>query len=191
MELTAHLFETISYLRIIPNLWWCDFMVKKDASSGIRSIEEACRRAGLRLTHQRMKILHELARSTDHPSAEMLHHRLKKQIPTLSLDTVYRTLATFNHFGLVQKVDTSESQARFETVHEHHHHLICRRCHGIVDFVWPTVDEVVLPDAAWGWGRIETRCVVISGVCRLCSLSEISNNPETDAIKKNEKENEQ
>ena len=131
--------------------------------------EDACRRAGLKLTHQRIEILRELALSTDHPSAEALYNRLRKRIPTLSRDTVYRTLATFSENGLAQKVETAESQARFEFVHERHHHLICRQCHEIMDFGWPSLESLPLPEAVGTWGEIDTRNVVIYGVCRKCS----------------------
>ncbi len=152
-------------------------MARNKSAPDLSSIMAACRRAGFRLTHQRLEILSELARSTDHPSAETLCQRLRKRIPTLSLDTVYRTLATFNHCGLVQKVETPESQARFEAIHEHHHHLICRICHDIVDFNWSSIDHVVLPKEASDWGRIECRNVVVSGVCRNCPPSETPGNP--------------
>lgn len=151
-------------------------MIKNRRPADLGPIEDACRKAGFKLTHQRLEIFRELARSTDHPSAETLHRRLARRIPTLSLDTVYRTLATFNDCGLVQKVETADSQARFEAVHERHHHLICRRCHGIVDFIWPSIDKIVLPEGARDWGRIESRNVVISGVCHECSSSD---KPET------------
>lgn len=134
----------------------------------LRSFEETCRRAGLRLTHQRLEIYRELALSADHPSAEALHGRLRKRIPTLSLDTVYRTLATFNQHGLAQKVETAESQARFEVVHERHHHLICRQCHEIIDFRWPSLDSLSLPEELKTWGQIDSRNVVIYGVCGKC-----------------------
>ncbi len=131
--------------------------------------EASCRRAGLKLTHQRLEIYRALALSTDHPSAEGLYSRLTKRIPTLSLDTVYRTLATFNRHGLVHKVETAESQARFEVVHEQHHHLICRRCHEIADFRWPSIDSLSLPEEFGTWGEIDSRNVVIYGVCGKCS----------------------
>ena len=137
-----------------------------------RFFEKACHRAGLKLTHQRLEIYRELARSSDHPSAEALHGRLRTRIPTLSLDTVYRTLATFNEYGLVQKVETAESQARYEVVHERHHHLICRHCHEIIDFHWPSLDNLSLPDELGVWGRIDSRNAVIYGVCRKCSKEE-------------------
>lgn len=152
-------------------------MIQNKSAPDLSSIMAACRRAGFRLTHQRLEIIGELARSTDHPSAETLFQRLRKRIPTLSLDTVYRTLATFNHCGLVQKVETAESQARFEAIHDHHHHLICRICHSIVDFSWSSIDKVILPEEARDWGRIECRNVVVSGICRNCSPAETPDSP--------------
>ena len=130
--------------------------------------QAACRRAGLKLTHQRLEIYRELAASTDHPSAEALYQRLIRRIPTLSLDTVYRTLATFVRHGLVHKVETGESQARFEVIIERHHHLICRYCFEIIDFHWPSMDEIALPEELRTWGQIENKNVVAYGVCRKC-----------------------
>jgi len=128
----------------------------------------ACREAGLRLTHQRLEIYRELADSSDHPSAELLYERLNKKIPTLSLDTVYRTLATFNLHSLIHKVETVESQARFEVIYERHHHLICSQCREIIDFHWPSLDEVTIPKKVRSWGKIGSRNVVVYGVCKKC-----------------------
>jgi Fur family peroxide stress response transcriptional regulator len=134
----------------------------------IKAFETACRQAGLRLTFQRLEILRELAKATDHPSAEGLHKRLLKKLPTISLDTVYRTLATFAEHGLIHKVETAESQARFEVKQACHHHLICSRCKQIIDFAWPLFDQASLPDELNSWGRIENKNAVIYGICRKC-----------------------
>jgi Fur family peroxide stress response transcriptional regulator len=134
----------------------------------LSAFERACRDAGLKLTHQRLEIFRELAMATDHPSAEALHQRLRRTIPTISLDTVYRTLATFASQGLINKVETVESQARFEATVFRHHHLICSRCREINDFQWPAIDEASLPEEITPWGRIDTRNVVVYGVCNKC-----------------------
>ncbi len=134
----------------------------------IRPFEEACKRAGIRLTIQRLEIFRELAEATDHPTAEGLHSRLKARLPTISLDTVYRTLATFALHGLIHKVDTVESQARFEVHSSRHHHLICSRCKEIVDFRWPAFDGSNLPAELAAWGKIENRNAVLYGTCRNC-----------------------
>ena len=98
--------------------------------------QAVCRKAGLTLPHQCLEIYRELADSIDHPSAEALYQRLIGRIPTLSLDTGYRTLAMFARHGLVHKVETGEREARFEVIAERHHHLICRHCFEIIDFCW-------------------------------------------------------
>jgi len=141
----------------------------KSLQEKLAEFENACRDAGLRLTHQRLEIYRELVLATDHPSAEALHKRLRTKISTISLDTVYRTLATFAEYGLINKVDTVESQARFEATDEAgHHHLICRKCKQIMDFEWQAIDHASLPETIRNWGRVENRNVVVYGVCRKC-----------------------
>ncbi|MDY0268234.1 Fur family transcriptional regulator [Trichloromonas sp.] len=134
----------------------------------LAALEEALKAAGLRLTHQRLEIYRELLAATDHPSAECLYQRLRRRIPTLSLDTVYRTLATLAAHGLINRVETLESQARFEATSGRHHHLICRKCGKIADFQWPDIDSAALPQEISEWGRIDLKNVVIHGICRTC-----------------------
>jgi Fur family peroxide stress response transcriptional regulator len=130
--------------------------------------KQACRQQGLRLTPQRVDIFKELARSTDHPTAELVHQRLVEKTPTLSLDTVYRTLGTFSRLGLIDKVETIESQARFEVVEVPHHHLICQKCKEIIDFHWNLIDEASLPAEVQQWGKVKRKNLVIYGICRKC-----------------------
>ena len=122
----------------------------------------------MRVTPQRLGIFKELAQATDHPTAETLHQRLIQGMPTLSLDTVYRTLGTFANLGLVNKVETSESQAHFEVSHVQHHHLICRKCKEIIDFQWQYIDNATLPEEVNSWGQIERKNIVVYGICHKC-----------------------
>ncbi len=130
--------------------------------------KHACKNAGLKLTHQRLEIYRELAMTLDHPAAETIHERLKKRMPTISLDTIYRTLTTLENHGLIRKVQTAESQARFEAEMMQHHHLICEKCKKIMDFQWKTFDESTLPDEISAWGRIQYKNVVLHGICDKC-----------------------
>jgi Fur family peroxide stress response transcriptional regulator len=135
----------------------------------LHAFEQACRKAGLKITHQRVEIFRELAFAQDHPSAETIHRRLKKKLPTISVDTVYRTLTTLEKHGLISKVQTVESQARFEVKDDHHHHLICDNCHEIIDFDWQVFDEYPLPNEISDWGKIKNKKVILHGLCRKCS----------------------
>lgn len=134
----------------------------------IAAFETGCRNAGLKVTRQRREIYRELLLSTDHPSAEVLHQRLCGKFPRISLDTVYRTLGTLANTGLIRRVETPESLSRFEVPFSRHHHLICRQCGQIQDFTWPFIDEASLPDEIGKWGRIDSKNVVIYGICNTC-----------------------
>jgi Fur family transcriptional regulator, peroxide stress response regulator len=134
----------------------------------LAAFENACRRRGLRLTPQRLDIFRALVEAADHPTAEQLHQRLLRKMPTLSLDTVYRTLGILIRHGLVIKVETVESQARFEVQEGPHHHLICHICREIIDFDWPLIDAFELPEKVKFWGEINRKSVTIYGVCGKC-----------------------
>ena len=133
-----------------------------------KAFEQSCRDKNLRVTPQRIEIYKELVKAKDHPTAETLHNRLLKRMPTLSLDTVYRTLGTLAEHGLIHKVDTTESQAHFEADLSKHHHVICSQCGRIFDFNWPVVDESQLPDDLLRWGQIDRRSLILHGICHDC-----------------------
>ncbi|UCG13515.1 MAG: transcriptional repressor [Deltaproteobacteria bacterium] len=134
----------------------------------LETLKGRCREVGLKLTHQRLEIFRELALATDHPSAEAIHKRVQARLPTISLDTTYRTLSTFERYGFVAKVCVLDDRARFCGDSSLHHHLLCTRCKSIVDFPWDTFDEVQLPPETEGWGRVNTVRVTLEGICTEC-----------------------
>jgi len=134
----------------------------------IELFRKLCKKYGLRLTHQRLEIFREIERATDHPSVEEVYERVKSRLPTVSLDTVYRTLATFERFGIISRVQGCEDKARYDRSSIPHHHLICIKCMSIQDFDWPDLDNINLPPEISKWGQAKTKYVLISGVCERC-----------------------
>jgi Fur family peroxide stress response transcriptional regulator len=134
--------------------------------------ESACREAGLKVTHQRLEVFRELASASDHPTAETLYKRLQQTMPTLSLDTVYRTLTTFEEHDLISRVQTTESHARFEAEMSPHHHAICSKCHKITDFQWDICKTRGLPKAIAKWGKIHNKQITLRGICAECARGE-------------------
>ena len=61
-----------------------------------------CRNAGVKLTQQRLVILKEVFKRSDHPDAEMVFRAVRCKLPTVSLDTIYRTLWFLHDLGLVE-----------------------------------------------------------------------------------------
>ena len=140
----------------------------KERAACLDHLNAVCRDTGMRRTQQRLEVFSELAHASDHPSPETLHRRLLPRMPSLSLDTVYRTLATLAHYNLVQKVETFQSQVRYETVQAPHHHLICRECQDILDFPWSSFDILKLPKETGSWGVVEKKSAVLTGICGKC-----------------------
>jgi len=140
----------------------------ESVSAQLEEFETSCRSLGLKVTHQRVEVFRELLMAIDHPAADKLHQRLREKLPMISLDTVYRTLTTLAKYGLINRVETPESLARFEVAQIRHHHLICRSCGEIKDFVCPIIDGVALPDELQTWGKIDNKNMVVYGVCRKC-----------------------
>jgi Fur family peroxide stress response transcriptional regulator len=136
--------------------------------NGIQRAEKICRGLGIKLTHQRLEILRELAIAKDHPSAEDIYKRVKPRIPPISFDTVYRTLALFERSGIVARLHHLDDRARYDPNTSRHHHVVCIRCKKIMDFSWPILDKMDVPEETKGWGDIHGKYVELRGVCREC-----------------------
>lgn len=93
------------------------------------------RRAGLKLTPQRIAIVRELADDLSHPTAQALFERLRPAYPTMSFATVYSTLDVLVDRGLTGALaaDHGTRGVRFDPNVEPHHHAICDACGSVVD----------------------------------------------------------
>lgn len=140
------------------------------ATSKLETFAEVFRGKGLRLTHQRLEVYRALMEAKDHPSAEEVHGRLKERLPTVSLDTVYRTLATMEKHRLVSRVEALDDKSRFDLNLEPHHHVVCVKCKSVRDFRWPEFERLAVPGPALADGAtLVGRHGEIRVVCRKCS----------------------
>ena len=128
----------------------------------------ACRARRVKATHQRLEILRELASTGEHPDAETIFKRVRRRIPSVSLDTIYRTLRMLEDKGIIARVPATADRARFDANMARHHHFVCRACGRIEDITSPALDRVAVPAAAAGLGRVETVHVELRGLCRAC-----------------------
>ena len=142
---------------------------QKELEKRMEQFEQICRKAGVRLTHQRMEIFREVARADDHPHAEVVYKRVRERMPTISLDTVYRTLWLLNDHGLITTLGPSRERTRFDANLTRHHHFVCVRCGATRDFYSDEFDEPKLPKSVKALGRIVTTLVEVRGVCRECA----------------------
>ena len=85
----------------------------------------------LRMTNQREIILRELKKSRQHLTADELYDRVKKDMPRISLATVYRNLEILSEAGLIGKLEISGRQKRFDYDVVEHDHIYCAVCHKV------------------------------------------------------------
>lgn len=123
--------------------------------------------SGLRRTHQRLEILRELAAAEDHPDAETIFERVRQRVPTLSQDTVYRTLAALVAQGVVARVPMPRA-TRFDPDRKPHHHFVCEQCGGLVDVGPEMVSSPHVPGVLAGIGDVHSVSLEIWGVCNAC-----------------------
>ena len=142
--------------------------VEQTHQETLQALEAALSGAGLRLTHQRLTIYQELMDSHDHPSAEDIYKRVRRKVPTISLDTVYRTLATLEEQGLVVRLRVFEERGRYDADLSPHHHLICSKCKKIADFQWSVFEQADIPAQHAEWGRVMRKDLIMTGICREC-----------------------
>lgn len=139
-----------------------------DSRQLLEPFHQACLTSGLKVTHQREQIYLYLAASSSHPTAETIYNSLKSSLPSLSLDTVYRTLSTLEQHHLIKRLQTVHAQARYEANMTDHHHFICLVCDKVIDFHWPDFAQSPLPADLSRIGSILGRTVSVSGICKAC-----------------------
>lgn len=86
---------------------------------------EILREAGLRVTQQRTSIIAILAGADNHPSADDVFAQARLLDDTVSVATVYRTLAVLETAGLIRKLTFEDAPARYEMMPQYDHdHLV-------------------------------------------------------------------
>lgn len=86
------------------------------------------------LSHQRLKVTEYLYAHSTHPTAEEIYAALHKEIPTLSLTTVYNTLKLLVANGCGVQLDTGDGEAKFDGNTAPHGHFKCTECGAVYDF---------------------------------------------------------
>ncbi len=125
------------------------------------------RRAGLKVTLPRMKILEILENSDKrHLSAEDIYKILLNTGEEIGLATIYRVLTQFQDAGLVIRHRFETSQAVFELERgKHHDHLICVKCGRIIEFVDESIESKQKEIAEKNGFKISDHSLIIYGIC--------------------------
>ena len=121
-----------------------------------------------RMTRQRRVIFDAVASRKNHPSADEVYTIVRREIPNISLATVYRNLEVLSSEGLIKKVEFPSSPRRYDCVLEGHYHFNCVSCGRIVDV--PQYKPKELEDRfrkLTGY-KIMSHSLILNGYCPQC-----------------------
>ena len=128
------------------------------------------RRAGAKMTAQRLAICDYLDGNDRHPTAAEVYEVLRPQFPTMSLATVYNTLGLLAELDLIHEVGaTTDGSARYDPNMTPHLNLICMRCADIIDVEDVNLAPLEELSRARGF-RVADVNVAVHGLCAKCQL---------------------
>jgi Fur family peroxide stress response transcriptional regulator len=135
----------------------------------LEQFKPACKKRGVKLTHQRLEIFREVAASFEHPDAETVFRGVQTRMPTVALDTVYRTLWLLNDLRLITTLGPRRESVRFDANLKHHHHYVCMRCGLVRDFESPELNILRIPNGVMEFGSVVSTHVEVRGLCAKCA----------------------
>lgn len=139
-----------------------------DSEKRFEQLIAALKEHDFRLTPQRMELVRLIAASEGHPSAGQLYAEIKRQFPTMSQATVYKTLALLKEINQVLEIDLHDDSHYDGNRPEPHPHLICTQCNRISD-ADVSLDPVALQrlEQATGFQVLRPQ-ITLFGLCADC-----------------------
>jgi Fur family peroxide stress response transcriptional regulator len=138
----------------------------------VERFKASARDAGIKLTHQRLEIFREIASSVEHPDAESVFRAVQRRVPTVSRDTVYRTLWKLQELGLVTTLGARRPTVRFDANLDPHHHYVCMNCGLTRDLESATFSALRIPEIVRELGSVAGTHIEVRGLCRACQEKE-------------------
>jgi Fur family peroxide stress response transcriptional regulator len=126
------------------------------------------REKGYKVTPQRLAISRFMLHNHDHPSAQKTYDKVKKQYPTISLSTVYKTIKVLKEAGLVQELNLTPGLTRFDPNTEPHAHLVCLKCGNISDWMNPLILKLINIISGDTGFIIDGSSLDVNGICNGC-----------------------
>lgn len=87
----------------------------------------------MRYSLQRETIYEVLKATKSHPNAEWIYNEVRKQIPDISLGTVYRNLNSLVESRRIDSLETALKEVHYDADMSMHAHFVCDKCNKIYD----------------------------------------------------------
>jgi Fur family ferric uptake transcriptional regulator len=154
---------------------------RPDALSGARAaLARYITEKGLKATRQRDLIADTFLSQQGHLNVDELLERVRTLDDRISPATVYRTMKILTECGLAAPRRFDDGQTRYESaVGRHHHdHLICKRCHTIIEFEDDRIEVLQQAVAKQHGFLVTNHKLEMYGLCAACQAAGATAEPE-------------
>lgn len=125
--------------------------------------------AKTRMTKQRKTILEVLKSTDSHPTADWIYEQVKKDIPNISLGTVYRNLNLLAEKGKIDVINYANNQSHYDGNTKNHYHFRCSKCGNVydlhMDIFEKEIDDFVENNTDF---KVDSHRLEFYGVCPEC-----------------------
>lgn len=122
-----------------------------------------------RKSKQKDSILRVVKATNSHPTAEWIYEQVRREIPNISLGTVYRDLRLLKQEGEISELDLAGRLSRFDGNVQNHYHFRCEQCGRVFDMDEPVnkeIDERVIQKTGF---KVTHHVLEFRGLCKECS----------------------
>lgn len=135
----------------------------------ITQIKERITANGYRLTAAREAIVNALVCCEGHITADELVQQVRTHAPSVGRMTVYRTLDLLCELGVVRPIYQGTGAAHYILMaNGSHHHLICTRCHNVIEFEECQATDLAQQMAERFNFHIVSHLLELHGLCENC-----------------------
>lgn len=125
----------------------------------------------MKYSRQRELIYRTVMENPVHPSADTVYEMVRRELPNISLGTVYRNLNLLSEQGALLKISLPNASDHFDGRTQEHCHMLCEKCGGVYDVDTPNL-EALTGSLCDGCGFRVTGChVYFTGICGECDCS--------------------
>ncbi len=137
----------------------------------LETFKKLLKENSLKFTRQRELVFKTLYENEGHFTPEDLSALIKDQHPdlTISIPTIYRTLALLEESGIVDSLSFGAKGKKYEFgLKEHHDHLICTQCGKLIEFQDDVIEKRQEEIARKFNFKMTDHTMNIRGICESC-----------------------
>lgn len=118
------------------------------------------------MTKQRALILDIIRRDKAHHTADEIFQIALRDLPGMSLATVYNNLHALEEAGLIRRITAEHLADRYDSSSVPHGHLICERCEKITDFHLDGFDSLLSDAVGNDYSSYELKVRHLCDACK-------------------------